>query len=32
MRLLEYNDDGELSLTKDFVGGEIPEYTILLYT
>jgi len=26
MCLLEYNNDGELSLTKDFVGGEIPEY------
>ncbi|KAL5330817.1 hypothetical protein ACEPPN_000341 [Leptodophora sp. 'Broadleaf-Isolate-01'] len=29
MRLLEYNNDGELSLTEDFVGGEIPEYAIL---
>ena len=32
MRLLEYNHDGELSLTKDFVGGEIPEYAILSHT
>ena len=32
MRLLEYNNDGELSLTKDFVGGEIPEYAILSHT
>jgi hypothetical protein len=31
MRLLEYNNDGELSLTEDFVGSEIPEYTILSY-
>lgn len=29
MRLLEYNNDGELSLTKDLVSGAIPEYTIL---
>ena len=32
MRLLEYNTDGEFSLTKDFVGGEIPEYAILSHT
>src|SRR5579859_6526837 len=32
MRLLQYNNDGELSLTKDFVGGEIPEYAILSHT
>ena len=32
MRFLEYNNDGELSLTEDFVGGEIPEYAILSYT
>jgi hypothetical protein len=29
MRLLEYDNDGEFSLTKDFVSGEIPEYAIL---
>jgi hypothetical protein len=32
MRLLQYNSDGEFSLTKDFVGGEIPEYAILSHT
>ena len=32
MRLLEYNSDGEFSLTKDFVCGEIPEYAILSHT
>jgi hypothetical protein len=32
MRLLEYNNDGEFSLTKDFVGGDIPEYAILSHT
>jgi hypothetical protein len=32
MRLLHYNDDGELSLTKDFVSGEIPKYAILSHT
>jgi hypothetical protein len=32
MRLLEYNNDGELSLTKDFVAGKIPEYAILSHT
>lgn len=32
MRLLQYNSDGEFSLTKDFVGGQIPEYAILSHT
>jgi hypothetical protein len=32
MRLLECNNDGEFSLTKDFVSGKIPEYAILLHT
>jgi hypothetical protein len=32
MRLLEYNNDGEFSLTKDFVGDDIPEYAILSHT
>jgi hypothetical protein len=32
MRLLEYNNNGEFSLTKDFVGGKIPEYAILSHT
>ena len=32
MRLLQYNNDSEFSLTKDFVGGEIPEYAILSHT
>jgi hypothetical protein len=32
MRLLEYINDGELSLTEDFVSGEIPEYAILSHT
>ena len=32
MRLLQYNSDGEFSLTKDLVGGEIPEYAILSHT
>jgi hypothetical protein len=31
MRLLQYNNDGEFSLTEDFVG-EIPEYAILSHT
>ena len=31
MRLLQYNNDGEFSLTKDFVR-EIPEYAILSHT
>ena len=32
MRLLQYNNDSEFSLTKDFVGSKIPEYAILLHT
>jgi hypothetical protein len=32
MRLLKYNNDGEFSLTKDFVGGKIPKYAILSHT
>ena len=32
MRLLECNDDGEFSLTKDLVSGKIPEYAILSHT
>jgi hypothetical protein len=32
MRLLQRNSAGEFSLTKDFVGGEIPKYTILSHT
>jgi len=32
MRLLQYNNDSEFSLTKDFVSSEIPEYAILLHT
>ncbi len=32
MRLLQYNTDGEFSLTKDFVDGEIPKYAILSHT
>jgi hypothetical protein len=32
MRLLEYNSDGELSLTKDFISSEIPKYAILSHT
>jgi hypothetical protein len=32
MRLLHYNNNGELSLTKDFVSGEIPKYAILSHT
>jgi hypothetical protein len=31
MRLLEYNNDGEFSLTKDF-GDDIPKYAILSHT
>jgi hypothetical protein len=31
MRLLKYNNNGEFSLTKDFVG-KIPEYAILSHT
>jgi hypothetical protein len=32
MRLLERNNAGELSLTKDFVGNDIPEYAMLSHT
>src|SRR5277367_5075797 len=32
MRLLEYNNNGEFSLTKDFVGDDIPEYAMLSHT
>lgn len=32
MRLLECNSAGELSLTKDFVGNNIPQYAILSHT
>ena len=32
MRLLEHNNDGEFSLTKDFISGKIPEYAILSHT
>ncbi|RDW83444.1 vegetative incompatibility protein HET-E-1 [Coleophoma crateriformis] len=32
MRLLQHNNDGEFSLTKDFVSSEIPEYAILSHT
>jgi hypothetical protein len=32
MRLLEYNNDGEFSLTKNFIGDDIPEYAILSHT
>lgn len=32
MRFLEGNNDGEFSLTQDFVGGKIPEYAILSHT
>ncbi|RDW71054.1 vegetative incompatibility protein HET-E-1 [Coleophoma cylindrospora] len=32
MRFLRYNNDGEFSLTKDFVSSEIPEYAILSHT
>jgi hypothetical protein len=32
MRLLERNNDGQLSLTKDFVGDNFPEYAILSHT
>jgi hypothetical protein len=32
MRLLERNSAGELSLTKDFVGDDIPEYAVLSHT
>ena len=32
MRLLQYNSAGQLSLTKDFVNNDIPEYAILSHT
>ena len=32
MRLLQYNNEGEFSLTKDFSGDDIPEYAILSHT
>jgi hypothetical protein len=32
MRLLQYNNHGGFSLTKDFASGEIPDYTILSHT
>lgn len=32
MRLLKRNNDGEFSLTKDFLNGEIPKYAILSHT
>jgi hypothetical protein len=32
MRLLERNSAGDLSLTKDLVGDNIPEYAILSHT
>ena len=32
MRLLQYNNDSGLSLTKDFAGRDIPEYAILSHT
>ena len=32
MRLLEYDNNGEFSLTQDFVDGKIPEYAILSHT
>jgi hypothetical protein len=32
MRLLEFDNDSEISLTKDFVSGESPEYAILSHT
>jgi hypothetical protein len=32
MRLLEYNNDSEFSLTEDFVSSKIPEYAILSHT
>jgi hypothetical protein len=32
MRLLQYNSDGRLNLTKDFASREIPEYAILSHT
>jgi hypothetical protein len=32
MRFLEGNNNGEFSLTKDFVGDNIPKYAILSHT
>ncbi|KAH8591927.1 WD40-repeat-containing domain protein [Bisporella sp. PMI_857] len=32
MRLLQYNSAGQLGLTKDLVGDDIPEYAILSHT
>ncbi|CAM6001939.1 unnamed protein product [Sphagnum balticum] len=32
MRLLECNSAGQLSLTKDFIGDDIPKYAILSHT
>ena len=32
MRFLEGNNDGEFSLTTNFVGDNIPEYAILSHT
>jgi hypothetical protein len=32
MRLLQYNNDGEFSLTKDLIGDDIPKYAILSHT
>jgi hypothetical protein len=32
MRLLERNRAGQLSLTKDLIGDDIPKYAILSYT
>ena len=32
MRFLEGNSDGDFSLSKDFVGDDIPEYAILSHT
>jgi hypothetical protein len=32
MRLLERNSAGQLSLTKDFIGNDIPKYAILSHT
>ncbi|KAG9249080.1 hypothetical protein BJ878DRAFT_537686 [Calycina marina] len=32
MRFLESNKIGELSITKDFIGDDIPEYAILSHT
>jgi len=32
MRLLERNSAGEFSLTKDFVGDDVPGYAILSHT